>query len=63
MKLNYIDVDETPVSVTFVAHEIKMICEFFKLNEQCIKDFHCSYALERIANTFHEINKEIITKQ
>jgi len=63
MKLNYIDVDETPVSVTFVAHEINMICEFFKLNEQCIKDFHSPYALESMSNTFHEINKEIITKQ
>ena len=60
MKLNYIDHDQVPVSVMFVADEIKMICEFFKLKEQCIKDFKHPYALESITNTFHEINKELI---
>lgn len=60
MKLNYIDCDELPVSIMFVAHEIQTICEFLKLHSKSIDDFNRPYALQAIANTFHEINKELI---
>ena len=60
MKLNYIDYDELPVSIMFVADEIQVICEFLKLHSKSIDDFGRSFALQQIANTFHEVNQKII---
>jgi len=60
MKLNYIDHEKTPVSVMFVADDIELICDFLKLNQKSIDDHSRHYALQEIANTFHEINHELI---
>lgn len=59
MKLNYIDIDETPVSVTFVADEIRMINSFFKEAKDQISTFGRSLAMQRIAETFEEINTKL----
>jgi len=60
MKLNYIDYDELPVSIMFVADEIKLICEFLKLHSKSIDDCERPFALQQIANTFHEVNAKLI---
>ena len=59
MKLNYIDIDETPVSVTFVANEIRIINSFFKYTKDEISNFNRSCSMERIAKTFEEINTKL----
>jgi hypothetical protein len=59
MKLNYIDIDETPVSVTFVADEIRLINSFFKETKDQISNFNRNFAMEQIAETFEEINKKL----
>jgi hypothetical protein len=59
MKLNYIDIDETPVSVTFVADEIRIINSFFKETKDQISNFNRNFAMEQIAETFEEINKKL----
>jgi len=60
MKLNYIDYDELPVSIMFVADEIKLICDFLKEHNELIGDFHAPFSLQQIANTFHEVNQKLI---
>ncbi len=59
MKLNYIDIDETPVSVTFVADEIRIINSFFKETKDEISNFNRNFAMEKIAKTFEEINTKL----
>jgi len=60
MKLNYIDYEQLPVSIMFVGDEIQIICEFLKLHSKSIDDFHRPFALQQIANTFHEVNQKLI---
>ena len=60
MKLNYIDYNELPVSIMFVAEEIQTICEFLKLHSKSIDDFDRPFTLQQIAKTFHEVNQKLI---
>ena len=59
MKLNYIDIDETPVSVTFLADEIKVINSFLKHNASEVQNFNRSSQMERIAEIFAEITAKL----
>ena len=62
MKLNYIDIDEIPVSITFVADEIKVISNFLELHKAQIENFNRSALMEDMANKFAEINAKLITE-
>ena len=59
MKLNYIDIDETPVSVTFLADEVKTINSFLRDNANQVQKFNRSATMERIAETFAEITAKL----
>ena len=59
MKLNYIDIDETPVSVTFLADEVKTISSFLRHNASEVQNFNRSATMERIAETFAEITARL----
>ena len=60
MKLNYIDTDETPVSITFVADEIKVISNFLNLHQAQIESFNRSACMESMANKFADIAARFI---
>ena len=59
MKLNYIDIDETPVSITFVADEIKVINSFLELHKAQVESFNRSALMEDMANKFAEITAKL----
>lgn len=59
MRLNYIDIDETPVSITFVADEIKVISNFLELHKAQIESFNRSALMEVMANKFAEIHAKL----
>ena len=60
MKLNYIDIDETPVSVTFLADEVKTISSFLRHNASEVQNFNRSALMEDMANKFAEITARLI---
>jgi predicted butyrate kinase (DUF1464 family) len=55
MKLNYIDFQETPVSIMFTAGDIKAMDQFLSSTETQIKDFYLSGSMTEIAKVFSEI--------
>ncbi len=62
MKLNYIDIDETPVSITFIADEIKVINSFLELHKAQVESFNRSALMEDMANKFAEITARLSTE-
>jgi len=59
MKLNYIDYEELPISVTFTRGDIELLSEFFDINHDVIDNYSRPHGMKAIVNCFQEINAKL----